>query len=134
MSLLDVAVSVLLLAGVSVMMLAAFGLLRFGDVFLRMHAATKSNTLGIGLVMTAVALYFGDSLITLKLLALLTIYFLTTATGAQSLAQAAHLARIPMVKEAWIDELAVDEERAESGASEGSATARGNAAEEATPV
>ena len=88
------------------MFLSGVGLLRYGDVFMRMHAGTKSSLLGLGCIMLGVAIYFSDSLITIKLLALGLVYFFTTPTGAQVLARGAHAARIPMAKETWIDELA----------------------------
>jgi len=102
----DILVSIFLLAGMAVMLLASIGLLRFGDVFLRMHAATKSSTLGIGFIIIGVGLFFGEPLITIKLAALSAIYFFATATGAQVLASASHATRVRMVKETWIDELA----------------------------
>jgi multicomponent Na+:H+ antiporter subunit G len=114
MSLLEIVVTLLLLLGTGIMILGSIGLLRFGDVFLRMHAATKSGTLGIGFIMAAVALYFSDALVTIKLLALLGIYFFTSPIGSQVLAHAAHVARVPLVKETWIDEL-TDHETASNG-------------------
>ncbi len=105
MTITEVLIGLLLLVGALIMLLASVGLLRFGDVYLRMHAGTKASTLGIGFVMVGAALYFGDALLTIKLIALGAIYFFTAPTGAQVLARAAHIARTPMVKETWIDEL-----------------------------
>ncbi len=105
MNLTNLVIGILLLLGALIMLLSSVGLLRFGDVFLRMHASTKASTLGIGFIMVGVALYFGDALLTIKLIALAVIYFFTAPIGAQVLASAAHIARVPMVKETWIDEL-----------------------------
>ena len=105
MTLVEILVSLFLLAGMGVMLLASIGLLRFGDVFLRMHAATKSSTLGIGFIIIGVGLFFGEPLITIKLAAIGAIYFFAAATGAQVLASASHATRVNMVKETWIDEL-----------------------------
>lgn len=109
MTLAEILVSLFLLAGTAVMLLASISLHRFGDVYLRMHGAMKSSGWGISLVIIGVALYFGDPLIAIKLLALSFIYFFTAATGAQVLASASHAIRAPMVKETWIDELAEHE-------------------------
>jgi multicomponent Na+:H+ antiporter subunit G len=106
MTLVEFIVSALLLAGAAVMLMATTGLLRFSDIYLRMHAATKSSTLGVGCIVVGVGLYFSEPLITIKLLALSAIYFFAAATGAQVLASASHAARVPMAKETWIDELA----------------------------
>lgn len=101
----EVIVSILLLIGTAVMLLGSFGVVRFGDVYLRMHAATKSSTLGIGFLMAGVAVHFSDTFVTAKLLALVIIFFLTTPVGAQTLARAAHIARIQLVKETHVDAL-----------------------------
>jgi multicomponent Na+:H+ antiporter subunit G len=106
MSVTEIIAAILMLLGTVIMILGSLGVLRFGDVFLRMHAATKSGTLGIGFLLVGVALYFGEALITIKLAVLTAIYFLTSPIGAQVLAHAAHSAKIPLVKETWIDELA----------------------------
>jgi monovalent cation/proton antiporter MnhG/PhaG subunit len=105
MNLAEVLIGVTVLLGAAIMLLGAIGMIRFGDVYLRMHAGTKASTLGIGLVMTAVAFYFADGVLTIKLIALGVLYFFTAPTGAQLLARSAHQARTPMVQETWIDEL-----------------------------
>ena len=105
MSVNEIIVSFLLIAGTMIMVLSSIGLIRFGDVFLRMHAATKAGTLGISLIMIGVALFFSDPLITIKLFTLMGIYFFTSPIGSQVLAHSAHISQVEMVKETWIDEL-----------------------------
>lgn len=105
MLIIDILTAVFLVAGTALMILSAFGLLRFGDAFMRMHAGTKASVLGIGCIIIGAAIHFSDSLITIKLLALGLLYFFTSPTGAHVLARGAHVARTPMVKETWIDEL-----------------------------
>lgn len=105
---LEMLVSFFLILGTIIRILSSMGLVRFGDVYLRMHASTKASTLGIGFILFGTALYFGDALITIKLFALLVIYFFTSPIGTQVLAYAAHVSGAPQVKETWIDELAED--------------------------
>ncbi len=114
MTIMEIVVSVFLLVGTAIMLLSSLGIVRFGDVFLRMHAATKSGTLGIGFIMIAVALFFGESIINIKLLALTVLYFFTSPIGAQVLAHAAHLSNAPMVKETWVDDLATQQHTRET--------------------
>ncbi len=102
----DILVAFFLLLGSVAMFLSSVGMLRFRDVFLRMHAATKSSSFGIGCIMIGVALFFADSLLSIRLIALLLIYLLTVPVGAQVLAHAAHVARVRMAKETWVDDLA----------------------------
>ncbi len=46
--------------GALFIVIAAIGLYRFQDLYLKMHAATKAGTLGSGLVLLGVALYARD--------------------------------------------------------------------------
>ncbi len=55
----DVLIAVLLLAGSSLSLLAGLGLHRFGDAYSRLHAATKTATVGLGLVLSAAILSHG---------------------------------------------------------------------------
>ncbi len=48
--------SFLILAGSIFMCIAALGLWRFNDLYLKMHAATKAGTLGCGLILLGVGL------------------------------------------------------------------------------
>jgi multicomponent Na+:H+ antiporter subunit G len=106
MSFVEILISFLLFSGAAIMLLSSIGLVRFGDVFLRMHAATKAGTLGISLIIIAVALFFSDDLTTIKLIALMGVYFFTSPIGSQVLAHSAHISQVEMVEETWIDELA----------------------------
>ena len=47
---------ILVLIGAAFSLIAAIGLVRLPDIYLRMHAATKAGTLDAGLVLIALAL------------------------------------------------------------------------------
>ncbi|MFN9123440.1 MAG: Na+/H+ antiporter subunit G [bacterium] len=51
--LLEMLVSLMVLAGAGFTLVGSIGLLRLDDVFQRMHAPTKATTLGVGLVLAA---------------------------------------------------------------------------------
>ncbi len=53
MSWLEMVQSVLLVAGVAFFAIGTLGVLRFPDVYTRVHALTKADNLGLGLVMLA---------------------------------------------------------------------------------
>lgn len=108
MTITEFIVALLLLAGVGIRLLSTFGILRFGDVYLRMHASTKASTLGLIFVLGATMVYFADPLITIKLIVLFVIYFFTAPIGTQVLAHGAHVSGVPMVKETRVDQLAED--------------------------
>ena len=60
MSLIEALTALLLLTGAFFMLMAAVGILRMPDLFMRMSATTKSVTLGVSFSLLAVALHFND--------------------------------------------------------------------------
>jgi multicomponent Na+:H+ antiporter subunit G len=54
----DIIATVLLLGGLFFLLMAAIGVFRLGDPFLRLHASTKAGTLGAGLLVAGVAVAF----------------------------------------------------------------------------
>jgi multicomponent Na+:H+ antiporter subunit G len=79
----------LLLLGAAWTVLAALGVLRFDDVYARMHAATKSTTLGLWLVLGgAAAQLAGEDAAKLALVGVLV--FLTAPAGAHLVGRAVH--------------------------------------------
>ncbi|MCI0712136.1 MAG: monovalent cation/H(+) antiporter subunit G, partial [Chloroflexi bacterium] len=78
--------------GVFTFWMDALGFYRFDNVLMRMHAATKGSTLGIGFVLLGVMVYFGEFTLMLKLVALIFFLFITAPVGAQAIARAAYSA------------------------------------------
>ena len=66
------------------------GLLRMPDTFTRMHATTKSDTLGAGLALLALMIYRGLDVITLKMIFILVFVWITTPTAAHIMAKATY--------------------------------------------
>lgn len=69
--------------------LAALGVLRFPDVFTRMHAATKAGVLGAGLIILGAAVASSDLAVILRALVGLAFLVLTGPVSAHLLARAA---------------------------------------------
>ncbi|HET8931312.1 MAG TPA: monovalent cation/H(+) antiporter subunit G [Acidimicrobiales bacterium] len=82
----------LALAGSVIVLLAAIGVVRFSDVFSRMHALAKGSTLGILLLFTGAAVNLGDieSVTTVVLAAVL--HIVTLPPGSNLVSRAAHRA------------------------------------------
>lgn len=76
-------VVVLLLAGMFFFIAGTVGLLRFPDVLCRIHALTKADNVGLGLVVAALALHAGSVAIALKLLFIWLLVMAAGATAAQ---------------------------------------------------
>jgi len=67
MSVPDIASIVLILAGCVFFLAGTVGMLRFPDVFTRLHAVTKADNLGLGLVVAGLILQAGSVAAGLKL-------------------------------------------------------------------
>lgn len=104
----DLAVAALLLLGGGFILVAGLGLLRMPDVFIRMHASTKAGTLGIGLMLVATALRFGDPAIVARALLIALFVLLTAPVAAHLIARAAYRAGTPLWAGSVIDELRPD--------------------------
>lgn len=63
------------------------GLLRFPDVFTRLHALTKADNLGLGLIVTALMLHADDWFVRLKLLLIWGLVLGATATTCHLIAR-----------------------------------------------
>ena len=88
-SLTDGAVVALLAGGAFFGLVAAVGLIRLPDLYTRAHAASKTDTLGAGLSLAAVAIVYDAGLPTVKTVLLLVFLFITNPTAAHAIARAA---------------------------------------------
>jgi len=70
-------------------LLAAIGILRFPDVYTRLHAASKAGVLGLGVVFIAAILSAPDVWTALRALAGIAFLLLTSPVAAHLLANAA---------------------------------------------
>lgn len=104
----DLLAGLLVLIGATFCLLAAVGMVRFPDLYVRMHAATKAGTLGAGLAMLAVALFGivdGDLGVVLRAIAAIIFLFLTAPIGAHLLARAAYASGVEMWHKTEHDDL-----------------------------
>lgn len=80
---------ILLVAGAAWSVLAAIGVNRFGDVYARMHAATKSTTLGVLLIIVGASLSLEAGAAAKLLLAGVLLLF-TAPIGAHLVGRSVH--------------------------------------------
>ncbi|MGB0964579.1 MAG: monovalent cation/H(+) antiporter subunit G [Litorivicinus sp.] len=92
----DFLAGLILLAGGAFCLIAALGVVRMPDVYIRMHASTKAGTLGVGLIGVATALLVAESGFVLKALVVVAFMILTAPIGAHLLGRAAFKAGTPM--------------------------------------
>ncbi len=80
--------------GAFFLLIGSIGLIRLPDFYSRTHAVSKSDTLGMMLVLGGLALYLGFNLNALKLMIAVVFVALTNPTGSHALAKAALLSGI----------------------------------------
>lgn len=93
-----------ILIGAFFVLTAAIGVVRFPDLYSRLHASSKLVTLGSAGIFLGVALSFQDSAALTRLIAVLLFQFLTTPLTAYLIAQAAYLRGLPPVLSGGVDE------------------------------
>ncbi|NIM00864.1 MAG: sodium:proton antiporter [Acidobacteria bacterium] len=79
----------LLMVGGTFAVIGGVGLVRLPDLFSRMHGAGITDTLGAGSILAGLMLVSWDSLITVKLIAILIFLLLTSPTATHALARSA---------------------------------------------
>lgn len=89
MSGLETVGALLIVIGVSFLLLGTLGLLRFPDVYTRLHALPKADNAGLGLICLGLGIQSGSLLITLKLLLVWGLMLIASATGAGLIARTA---------------------------------------------
>ncbi|MEZ6006643.1 MAG: monovalent cation/H(+) antiporter subunit G [Planctomycetota bacterium] len=89
MTVLEVIAAVLVGIGALVMLAGAAGVLRFPDVYTRLHAAGKGDTLGQALMLVGLMLVAGLTLITVKLVFIVLLVLLLNPTATHALARSA---------------------------------------------
>jgi multicomponent Na+:H+ antiporter subunit G len=78
-----------LIPGMFFFLAGTLGLLRFPDVYGRLHALTKADNLGLGLTVIGLALQAGSWLEVLKLLLIWVLVLLASATSSFLIARTA---------------------------------------------
>ncbi|MBI5446035.1 MAG: monovalent cation/H(+) antiporter subunit G [Deltaproteobacteria bacterium] len=98
-------VAILLGAGTFFAVVAAIGVVRMPDLFMRLSATTKASTLGVTFILGGVALFFEDAVVTGKILAIIAFIVLTAPVAAHMLGRAAYFSGVPLWKESVRDDL-----------------------------
>ncbi|MCZ7556139.1 MAG: monovalent cation/H(+) antiporter subunit G [Bacteroidia bacterium] len=106
----DIIVAVLLLGGAVFFFTSALGTLRFPDLYIRMHAATKGGAFGAVLMLLGVAMYFRDWWVGLEVLLVILFIFMTAPVAGHMISRAAYLLKTPMWEGTVLDEWKKDME------------------------
>jgi multicomponent Na+:H+ antiporter subunit G len=85
----DIASWILLVAGGLFCIVGGIGLLRMPDFYTRVHAASVTDTLGVGLILLGLILQAGWTLVAGKLAVIGLLIFFTSPAATHALAKAA---------------------------------------------
>ncbi len=101
----DIVVGVLSFFGTVFVFLAAVGMVRMPDTYLRISVTTKAATLGIGLLLIAGAIYSYDLAITAKVMAIILFILLTAPVSAHLIGRTSYFAGVELWKDSIMDDL-----------------------------
>lgn len=101
----EIIIGTLATLGTLFVLLAAVGVIRMPDTYLRISVTTKAATLGIGLILAAAAVYFSDSSVTLRVLAIILFILLTAPVGAHLIGRASYFIGVKLWEKSVVDDL-----------------------------
>jgi multicomponent Na+:H+ antiporter subunit G len=95
----------LLISGSLFMLVAAIGVVKFEDVYMRMHAITKAASLGAILMLAAISIIFTQWIVWIEALMVVFSVIFTAPVASHMIAKAAHLSCMPKSEGYIMDEL-----------------------------
>ena len=101
----DWIIIVLSTIGTMSILLAAIGIVRMPDIYLRISVTTKAATMGIGLILIGAAMYFNELGITSRVIAIIFFMLLTAPVGAHMIGRASYFTGIKMWEKSEHDDL-----------------------------
>lgn len=101
----DIVIGILSTIGAVVILIAAIGILRMPDFYLRLSVTVKAATLGVGIFLLCAAMVFPYTEVPFKALAIIFFLLLTSPVSAHMIGRRAFRANIALWKYTWIDDL-----------------------------
>ncbi|MBS4176334.1 Na+/H+ antiporter subunit G [Lederbergia citrea] len=103
----EFAAVLLILISSVISVISAFGIIRFPDVYTRIHAATKSTTLAVLLTLTGSFFYFwsSESFISVRLILGIVFVFLTAPVAGHLIIRAAYRSKVKLAESSIEDKL-----------------------------
>ncbi len=89
-ALIDFITAGFLILGTILLLIAALGLIRMPDLFLRMSASTMAATMGTSSLLLAAGIHFGELSIVAQVVATIFFLFLTAPVGAHIIGRTAY--------------------------------------------
>src|SRR3546814_661733 len=105
-TLLDATAALLMLTGAAFILIAAIGVARLPDIFVRMHAATKAAVFGVGLLLLGTAFAFGEAGVWVRVVTAIVFLIFTTPIEAHALERGPYAAGQPLWRGTVVAQLA----------------------------
>jgi multicomponent Na+:H+ antiporter subunit G len=102
--------AILLMAGSLFMLIAAIGVVRLSDVYMRMHAITKAASLGAILMLGAVSVIYVEWIVWIEALMVVLFIIFTAPIATHMIAKAAYKTGAPKGPGYVVDEMEDKEE------------------------
>ena len=90
----DILSSIFIISGTFFFFVGVVGLIRMPDVFSRMHATTKCDTMGAGLIYFGLIIWQGVTFTTLNIVLILVFIWITNPTAAHYIAKSAYVLKL----------------------------------------
>lgn len=101
----NIIIGVLAFLGTVFVFLAAVGMVRMPDTYLRISVTTKAATLGIGMLLIAGAIHSQELSITAKVLAIILFLLLTAPVSGHLIGRTSYLTGVKMWKHSVMDDM-----------------------------
>ncbi len=98
-------ISFFAIGGTLFIAISALGLLRFPDIYTRMHAAAKAASLGLGMLLIAAAVASGELEAIIKSILTILFVFMTAPVASHLMSRAAYRSNVPSWGDNVVDEL-----------------------------
>ena len=100
----EILISIFLLTGGILSIIAALGVIRLPDLFTRMHAATKTGTVGVASIAIGMMIYFAEVTVTSRGILVIAFFLLTAPVAAHMIGRAAYRSGVSLWLLTRIDE------------------------------
>ncbi|MFW5653624.1 MAG: monovalent cation/H(+) antiporter subunit G [Planctomycetota bacterium] len=101
----EIATLALVLLGAGFSLLAAVGLIRMPDLYMRMQSATKAGTLGLACTALAAGVHFGNAATAMEAILVIMFAFATAPIASHLISRAAWVIGVPLWRQTVRDDL-----------------------------
>jgi len=97
--------AIFMVLGAIFILLSALGVLRFPDLYSRMHAATKASSFGVALMLIGISIWMPIPYIIIEAILIILFIYITAPIASHMVGRVAHLLNVKVGDENCIDEL-----------------------------